>query len=624
MKPAVDTGYRFDIDGLRAIAVLAVLGYHVMPARLPGGYVGVDVFFVISGYLITRLLWRDLAGASFSLAGFYERRIRRLMPALVVMILACAVVEVWIGLPDEVRTFGWSAMASAVYLSNHYFLSQNDYFNDDMALNPLLHTWSLSVEEQFYLLFPLVLMLAYRYRRHALAGLVVLAVLSFLAGEVMLRINPSAAFYLMPTRLWELLLGGIVALAPHRAWSRWGAEGAVAVGLAMIAYSVVLFSEATPFPGMYALVPVVGAALVLVGGQTAGVGLSWLLSLSPARFLGKISYSVYLWHWPIVVFYKLQISPEPSSKERLGLIAASLLAGYLSWRLVEHPLRAPRGSRQPRIVWAGGVVATVVIMLVGGWFVLSEGGKSRFTGSQLGFISYLNYDADPHFRTNSCFLTSESDNIAYFDEADCVNYDPGRRNVMILGDSHAAQYYAGLVSRRPDVQFVQVTASGCRPVVGGEGEARCTELMAKAFSTYLAEDVYDAVILAGRWESQDLPMLPETVRMLSNRVAQVIVLGPIIEYRQALPRLLARHETTDAVVEAAQLYSEIKETDRLIHEAMQGTPGAYYSILDTLCDGRNCDMIASNGQPLQFDSSHLTYQGAVDVVGALLKQGMLR
>ena len=151
MKPAAESSYRSDIDGLRAIAVMAVLGYHVMPHLAPGGFAGVDVFFVISGYLITRLLWRDLEGATFSLAGFYERRIRRLLPALVVVILVCAGVEMGIGLPDEVRAFGWSAMASVVYLSNHYFLSQNDYFAEDVALNPLLHTWSLSVEEQFYL-----------------------------------------------------------------------------------------------------------------------------------------------------------------------------------------------------------------------------------------------------------------------------------------------------------------------------------------------------------------------------------------------------------------------------------------------------------------------------------------
>ncbi|MEZ4701734.1 MAG: acyltransferase family protein [Rhodothermales bacterium] len=616
--------YRPDIDGLRAVAVLAVLGFHVMPALVSGGFAGVDVFFVISGFLITGILWRDLEAGRLSLASFYARRIRRLYPALVAVILVSAALELSIGLPDEVRTYGWSAISAVFYFSNHFFLAQNDYFDESLTYNPLLHTWSLSVEEQFYLVFPLLLLVLFRAgRRRAPVLLGAIALASLVAAEWLLRTNASAAFFLMPTRLWQLLLGGWLALRPIDIRSRFAREGAGVAGLLLIAGASMVYSEGTPFPGLYALAPTVGAAMLLVAGRQPGTVASRLLSWSPARWIGKISYSLYLWHWPIVVFYRLQVSPEPSATERYGLIAASVLAGYLSWRFIEQPFRnAGAGASRP--VFLGGAIATAVVAVVGLTFVLTDGGKERFSDDQLGYISFLDYDADPYFRTNTCFLTSASDDLSLFDEGTCLHYDAAKRNVMIVGDSHAAQYYAAFARRLPNVQFSQVTASGCRPLMNYSGESRCTELVRRAFEQFLEANPYDAVILAGRWEPYDVEALPETVRWLSNRVGRVIVLGPIIEYRQALPRLLARYTPGDSEIEAAQVFADVDATDQAMRAAMDRAPGTYFSILHTLCDGRDCRMLASNGKPLQFDASHLTFQGAYDVVDALIGQGLFQ
>jgi peptidoglycan/LPS O-acetylase OafA/YrhL len=595
-----------------------------MPWVIPGGFVGVDVFFVISGFLITRIVWRDLEAGVFSLPAFYERRIRRLLPALVVVILACAGLEMAIGLPQEVESFAWSAISSAFYFSNHYFLAQDNYFDESLSQNPLLHTWSLSVEEQFYIAYPALLILVFRYRRHAPALLACVAALSLMVSEALVESHPSAAFFIMPTRLWELVLGGTIARLPFFAPKRLVGEGIAVSGLALILGSAYFFSEETPFPGLLALMPVGGTALVLWVGQAQGLWTSRLLALGPARLIGKISYSVYLWHWPIVVFYKLQYSPEPNASERLGLTAASLLIGYLSWQFVEQPMRVAAGKGRVRLAFVGAAAATAVVALIGFLLAWNDGWKSRYSNDQLRYIALLDYDADRLFRTNTCFLTSESDDLSYFDEAACLNYDASRRNVMILGDSHAAQYVAAFSERWPDIRFAQVTASGCRPLVSYTGEPRCTDLVQKAIETYLTRYRYDTVILAGRWEPTDLPALPETVRLLASRTREVVVLGPIIEYKQALPRLLARYRRGQAEVEEAQFFREVTETDRLMREALHETPGSYYSILHALCAGRNCRTISSNGQPIQFDSSHLTHQGAVEVVGILRDQGLLR
>ena len=625
MKPESKFSYREDIDGLRAIAVLAVLGFHVMPWKIPGGYVGVDVFFVISGFLITSILWRDLESQRFSFSNFYAKRVKRLFPALLVVLLFSAAVVFTIGLPDEVRTFGLSAIFSVFYFSNHYFLSQNDYFAEGLEHNPLLHTWSLSVEEQFYIVFPILLVLLFRkHKQRTVLILSLLAGLSLILSEVMLFWNKSASFFVMPSRFWQFMAGALIALKLHgREMHKAVMEGMALLGLAGIGYSIIFFSGDTLFPGIMALVPTLSTALVIYAGQQRGLWTSRLLSIRPARFFGKISYSLYLWHWPVIVFYKLEFQPNPSSDERMFLILLSILLGYLSWKFIEQPARHYSTQSHNRMVLGGGLVTTMAIAAIGLTFLFTDGRRHRFSEKQLSYISYLEYDADPYYRTDTCFLTSNS-GIADFNKDICINFHFEKPNVLLVGDSHGAQYYAALRQAVPSVEISQVNASGCRPLVDAEGEERCTVLMELALESYVREYAFDAVILAGRWEEDDLEVLQSTIDSLTSVVENVIVLGPIIEYKQALPRILARYGLNNEELEASRLTDEVAEIDQQMKSILELTKSEYYSILNTICPTEGCKVFTENGMPIQFDGSHLTHEGAIEIVDSLVEQGFLR
>lgn len=598
-----------------------------MPWVITGGYLGVDIFFVISGFLITSILWRDLDGDRFSFAKFYAKRIRRLFPALFAVLLTGAVTELLIGLPDEVYAFGLSAISSAFYVSNHYFLSQNDYFDDSLELNPLLHTWSLSVEEQFYIIFPALLFLIYRKQRgKAFAILAVVAGASLLLSEVLLHFSRAASFFIAPSRFWQFLIGALLALRPLKKPIRAVPMEFLAFGgLAILLYCFFSYSDTTLFPGINAILPTIATAMVIFAGQQKNLLASRLLSISPARFLGKISYSLYLWHWPIIVFYKIEFEPDPSSTDRYLLILLSLLAGYLSWRFIENPFRHLRIQPSEKRTLAMGVCATILIALVGIGLVTNDGGRRRYSSEKLNYINLLNYDASPYYRTDSCFLTSQSElaDSHIFDEQKCITFKTNQPNVLIVGDSHAAQYYYALKESLPSISFSQANASGCRPLTNYVGEKRCTDLMRLVFEVYVQKYPFDAIILAGRWEDSDLTSIAETVSQISNETDRVIVLGPIIEYKQALPRLLARHDPSDEALDAARLYSDTKEMDTQLYRMLHGLDVEYYSIVDAICPQGKCKLFSSDGMPIQFDASHLTHEGALETISSLIESGLL-
>lgn len=618
--------YRGDIDGLRGIAVLSVLAYHIMPRALPGGFVGVDVFFVISGYLITSIIWSQCKAGTFSFATFYAKRIRRLFPALFAVIFACSTFQYFIGFPQEIYDFGVSSIAAIFYFSNHYFLSKSGYFDDAVESNPLLHTWSLGVEEQFYILFPaLLVFLFYKARDKGVLVLSILLVLSLFLSEILLVSKASSSFYLVVSRFWEFLIGGILSLKskenairrPHMEIIGW-------IGLGMLVFSFLNYSEHVSFPGLNALVPALGTFLLLYVGQHKDQLITRCLSLSPIRNIGKLSYSLYLWHWPIIVFYKLEFSPDPSSIERIVLILVCMGVAYLSWRFIEQPFLKLQIKDNRKLIYISGGVASIFLLFISIYFVYTEGIKERFSDKQLAYIEYLNYDADPYLRTDQCFLTSNTGSAKSFDERACLNSDSDRPSVLIIGDSHAAHYHAALSKSFSEYSISQVSASGCRPLISYAGEERCTALMKKTFELYIKKYDFDAIILAGRWERKDFPALKPTVSAISAFTKNVIVLGPIIEYNQALPRLLARNMVQSKKVEEAQQYKEIENIDREMAALVGKSEADYISILNTMCPGEKCLVYTTDGVPMQFDSSHLTMEGAMELVSLLIERGFLK
>lgn len=364
MTPNV--GYRSDIDGLRAVAVLAVVLYHAGIPGFGGGFVGVDVFFVISGFLITRIVVDHLDSDDFSIVSFYERRVRRILPAFFAMLLFCSALVPFVFLPEDRRVFSASAAASVLFVSNMLFARTQAYFTDVPHYNPLLHTWSLSVEEQFYIVFPIVLILCAKFTRSRLRLVVaLLALASFALGVWATAALPKIAFYVAPTRAWELLLGSLIALGAfpplrREAWR----ELSCLLGLALVAGSILLLSSGGDFPGVNALFPAVGAALIIHGGAGGRSLVGRVLSLRWLVLIGLVSYSLYLWHWPLFVLADYVVIRPLTGIETAGVIAASFLAAFASWRLVEQPFRRPQPGlrRIGPFAAAGGVAAAFLVV----------------------------------------------------------------------------------------------------------------------------------------------------------------------------------------------------------------------------------------------------------------------
>lgn len=366
--------YRKDIDGLRALAVVPVVLFHAGFTQFSGGFVGVDVFFVISGFLITGIIRHGMEKGHYSVREFYERRIRRILPAFVAVTLVTLLLGWWLLLPDDFKAYGTSLWSSALFGSNiAFWQSSGDYFATPSEHQPLLHMWSLSVEEQFYIFFPLLIFALYKFKvqRFAIPFLLAIFLISLAISVYGAVYVPVATFYLLPTRAWELLAGGLLAYgivsAPQ---NRIQAEIENLVGLALIVASIFLLNSHSFFPGAAAVLPVLGAVLILHAGTgNWPTTVSNLLTLWPVRFIGLISYSLYLWHWPIIVFTRYYLV-EIGLPEMILMVLASVVVAAASWRYIEAPFRQRRdGLSQTRLfAVAGGLLATLAVAGVAVFF----------------------------------------------------------------------------------------------------------------------------------------------------------------------------------------------------------------------------------------------------------------
>ncbi len=452
--------YRREIDGLRAIAVLPVMFFHAGFEYFSGGFVGVDVFFVISGYLITTILLSELASGEFSIVRFYERRARRIMPALFLVMAACLPFAwLWL-LPSDMKEFANSLQAVTMFGSNFLFWRESGYFDTAAELKPLLHTWSLAVEEQFYVLFPLFLLFTWKFGKGVVVGiLLVISLGSFVLAHWNILNDVSANFFLLPTRAWELAVGAFIAIAlaadrrPH--FSPVVNQVLGFAGLLLIMYSVFAFSKATPFPGAYAIVPTLGAALVILfaGPQTlTGAFLGSRLLVG----IGLVSYSAYLWYQPMFAFARHKKVAEPDGAVYLVLTAAALLLAALSWRYVERPFRQK------------GVIARrhlFVLVAVGSLLFLAVGTVGHITGGYY-FRSDLEQkmsSMEERIRVNFGLNEHCTQDSAQFPLACSTSREP---EVLLWGDSYAMHLASALLASNPDIKLVQMTKSSCGPIAG--------------------------------------------------------------------------------------------------------------------------------------------------------------
>ena len=419
--------YRAEIDGLRALAVLPVILFHAGFSWFSGGYVGVDVFFVISGYLITTIIIAELAEGRFSLTVFYERRARRILPALFfVMLFSTLFALLWLA-PSELKDFGQGLIAVSTFWSNVLFWQQSGYFETAAELNPLLHTWSLAVEEQFYIFFPLLLLLAWRISlKFVCLMLVVIFVLSISAAQWGVYQSPSAAFYLLPMRAWELLIGSAIALYlrfNRPLDSRLANEAISLLGLAMVVFAIVAFDQTTPFPGVYAVLPTLGTALLILCA-TPSTTVCKVLSLKPLVALGLISYSAYLWHQPVLAFARYRLSADLPDFLLLALCLLAVAMAWLSWRYVEQPFRDKDRFSQ-KFIFQTSVLVIASLCGMGFWLHQSDGGLDFYAADeQTVFQSFVRpavYVAKRHGTIR----------LQPFDK----NND--KPDILIIGDSHS-------------------------------------------------------------------------------------------------------------------------------------------------------------------------------------------
>ena len=520
--------YRPDVDGLRAVAILPVVLFHAGVTGFSGGFVGVDVFFVISGYVIALSLHEDLEQGRFSIWRFYAKRIRRIFPALFVTIAVTCVFAYLLFLPSFYLGFSQSLLAASIFLSNVYFWKDSGYFAADAIFRPLLHTWSLSVEEQFYLFMPIAMYIIYRFFGKRWLLLLLPAILASLALSTFLTsTGPTANFFLLPTRAWELLIGAVLALGRlPTVQSRWLGEVLGALGLAMIAYAVFIFDETTPFPGLSALLPCLGSGLLIYVGRSSARPLATsLLSLRPFVFIGLISYSLYLVHWPIVSFARDQSLDHPTTAETLMIVVASFLLAALSWRFVEQPFRKPRPAvTQPRLLF-GGVASIAVFAVVGALGIATNGFPARMQD-----FTAVTIDGHEYWNQGKCFLDRNPDYRKWSAEL-CTLTQADGPEVLLWGDSFAAHYVPGIVASSPRIpaRILQYTAAGCPPILSyfSYARPRCAEFNANALRI-IAERNIKAVILSARWtdlQSRGLDQLQGTLAALTPLGVQVYVIG---------------------------------------------------------------------------------------------------
>jgi peptidoglycan/LPS O-acetylase OafA/YrhL len=625
-----DRRYRPDIDGLRAVAVGVVLLFHAFPARLPGGFVGVDVFFVISGYLISGIILGAHADGRFAFANFYARRMRRIFPALAV-VLAAVLIGGWIFLyADDYARLGKHAAAGAAFLSNIAFWQEASYFDVAADLKPLLHLWSLGVEEQFYLVWPVMLIVASRWRRGPLIATLVIGTISFLIAIYTVRIDRTPAFYAPWNRFWELLAGATLACieadAALDAWwnriisTKWLPDVAAIVGGIAIVAGVALINQNRVFPGLWVMLPVGGTFLLMTAGPRAWINRA-ILSQRVVVFIGLISYPLYLWHWPLLSFASILAGDIPPATLRLGLLAVSVLLAWLTYQIVERPIRFGSRGRVavPALAVAMSAVcaAGVVIYRSGG--VLDRPVNRNEAARLVDYYERMRKTqiADA-YRRECDFMDWTSEHAKDTLDPSCTAAGSAH-TIFLWGDSFAQALSLGLREAAPrGTTVAQVATSICHAEVD-HFDLTVKERRCEKSSLYAMDAIQrlrpDDVIIAQSGGHLDTDWPAITARVLALGAKHVTIVGPSPLWRPSLPRVYAEHHMNDRpeYVSIGVEPSNFK-IDQTVAARVSGLPNVtYLSLLDHLCKNDACLARVPGAGDLDLmalDFGHLTPKGS--------------
>lgn len=637
--------YRPEIDGLRAIAVCAVIFYHGGLFGFSGGYVGVDMFFVISGYLITTIILREIERDSFTFAAFYERRIRRILPALFLVCFFSLILS-WILLsPGQLKGFGQSLVATMMFSSNIYFFLTNDYFAPAVETLPLIHTWSLAVEEQFYVIFPVIVLL--NYQRWNIGILSVVSVL-FFASLVLCLFKeysmPSENFYLAPFRAWELLAGSILALSPSVTGpARALKPGAMACGqwfgIILVAGSIGFLDSSTPFPGRFSIPPVLGTVLILACSRQGSIVYA-ILSSAPMAGIGLISYSAYLWHQPLFAFFHLYHGEPLALLHKILLVIATFILAWVSWRWVELPFRQ-RGRLSTRVIFTAAGTGSLFFVAFGLAAHLSSGFPGRFDRATLALAKSM--------EVGEMRATCHTDGLNYRKPQNACRYYGPRVEWAVFGDSHGIELGQALAERlKPQGQGIaHLTFSGCPPALTFESSnGGCSAWTREAVAWLSNDRAVKNVLLVYRHnyhlfgdQTRVYPALPDEhprflveltkeqararywasfsvmVRRLAGSGKRVVIVAPVPE----LPMHAERYVFDDRKLDSQEAPS------RQRHRLRSASVSANLVSLDAIpnvsviypenaiCATSRCDVVRG-GSVLYFDDNHLSMPGARAVI----------
>jgi len=627
--------YRSDIDGLRAVAVLSVLVFHAFPGRFQGGFIGVDVFFVISGFLISHIILAGIEKNKFSLIGFYSRRVRRIFPALAVVLLTVYSFGWFVLLSAEYEQLGIHILGGAAFISNFVLWSGDGYFDITAKSKPLLHLWSLAVEEQFYIVWPLLLIVLTRSRLNALAAMSLFAVSSFLLNTYVSGSDPVAAFYSPQTRIWELLVGAILARLTHDhpnfpkkatfdLFSRGGRLNLClidlqsVVGLGMIAAAFFTLNQESQYPGWWALLPTIGTAVLILAGKKAWINRIFLSNRIMVWF-GLISYPLYLWHWPIFSFANIMESAGPSRQFRVAAILISIVLAWATWKFIELPMRYGQHAGKKTILL---LVSITLIGYLGYDTYRRDGIESRFPEIVKDLIDYR-YDFESDYRAGTCLLGAEQRYTA-FDRCKSNSVKPIDSSILLWGDSHAAHLYPGFLSTfGSDFEIIQRTASLCPPILGLEVKARpnCKEINDFVFELVKTKRP-SRVVLASNWWVSDWRGIKRTISALQRiGVREIDLIGAIPQWHHPLPRQLLLNFQKDKLHRVPyrielSLIPKYRKLDRKMSDYAKSVGINFISLTSILCSETDClARLGHTGETLTvWDQGHLTAYGSRFVV----------
>lgn len=634
--PSLHPPYRPDIDGLRAVAVLSVVIYHALPRWLGGGFVGVDIFFVISGYLISTIIFGGLERGDFSFVDFYRRRIKRIFPSLLT-VLAAALIFGWFALlSDEFAMLGKATVAGAGFVANFLFRQDSVYFAGTAIMKPLLHLWSLGVEEQFYIVWPLLVWALWKARFNFLSFTLVIAAISFIENVSIVGPDPVGAFFLPQTRFWELMAGSALAYAALRSRGASGAMPAAGrranlqsvAGLALIGFAVG-YTVTDNFPGWWALPPVAGAMLLIGAGPDALVN-RLILSSRVMVWFGLISFPLYLWHWPLLSLQRIVGAYAPPPADRLRMVALAIALAWLTYRFIERPIRTSGGGLMTPALLAAGMaaigVAGAATYALGGF-----DGHGYRSADRSAFSAYFEDDApgwhylveqklDEKFRADCNFLlppdspwTSRIPRARIDDS--CWRRDAAKAHAVFLwGDSHAQMLYYGLKNNLPpDWQVMIVASSGCPPDAGVSEDSPILYCQrSNWFALNAIRQTRPDVVIAARVDSHDRDRMIALADALQTMGAKTVLMpGPVPQWDAPLPKIVLRRlwdETPERTFVGLNR-GIVQENEKLVQDFARFPDPRFVDLFKFFCNESGCltrvDPDRQTGLA-SFDFGHLT------------------